>query len=107
MKSISAGLPARRAGARSSIRHRLGSLAAILVVTLSLAGCGFHLMGASPLPEGVDRMYVSYSDDYQVGDPPLVETLMSPSSSASSDARSSAPVTATPFFGRDSSNWPR
>lgn len=33
--------------------------------------------------------------------------IMSPSSTASSEARSSAPVTLIAFFGRDSSNWPR
>lgn len=75
MKSISSGLPGRRATARSRIRRRLGGLVVASIFTLLLAGCGFHMMGASPLPEGVDRMYVSYSDDYQVGDPPLVETL--------------------------------
>ncbi|GAB3680310.1 LPS-assembly lipoprotein LptE [Salinisphaera aquimarina] len=46
-----------------------------LVAGLGLAGCGFHLQGASPLPKGIDAMYVSYNDDYRVGDPPLVETL--------------------------------
>jgi len=50
-------------------------LLAALAVLVSLAGCGFHLQGASPLPSGVERMHVSYSDDYRVGDPPLVQTL--------------------------------
>lgn len=50
-------------------------LLAALAVLVSLSGCGFHLQGASPLPSGVERMQVRYSDDYRVGDPPLVETL--------------------------------
>ena len=65
MKSISAVLFDRRLA--------LGGV--LIALTAMLAGCGFHLMGASPLPDGIDRMYVSYSDNYRVGDPPLVETL--------------------------------
>ena len=60
-------------------RRRLNARAALTVLLATgavlLAGCGFHLQGASPLPDGIQSMYVSYSDDYRVGDPPLVETL--------------------------------
>lgn len=42
---------------------------------LALGGCGFHLQGKSPLPDGVNSMYVSYSDNYRVETPPLVTTL--------------------------------
>lgn len=60
-------------------RRRLNARAALTVLlatgAMLLAGCGFHLQGASPLPDGIQSMYVSYSDDYRVGDPPLVETL--------------------------------
>jgi len=45
------------------------------LVVLALSGCGFHLQGASPLPQGIDAMYVDYNDDYRVGSPPLVERL--------------------------------
>jgi len=75
MKSISAAVLDPRPTARSRVSRRLGILWAVLAVTGLLAGCGFHLQGASPLPDGIDRMYVSYSDNYRVGDPPLVETL--------------------------------
>jgi LPS-assembly lipoprotein len=47
---------------------------AVLLAT-GLAGCGFHLQGASPLPQGIDTMYVSYHSNYSVGEPPLVTTL--------------------------------
>ncbi|MES1926202.1 LPS assembly lipoprotein LptE [Salinisphaera sp. T31B1] len=53
-------------------RARLALAGACMLV---LSGCGFHLQGATPLPDGVDSMYVNYNDDYRVGDPPLVETL--------------------------------
>ena len=60
-------------------RRRLNARAALTVLLAAgavlLAGCGFHLQGASPLPDGIQSMYVSYNDDYRVGDPPLVETL--------------------------------
>ncbi|MES1928255.1 rare lipoprotein B [Salinisphaera dokdonensis CL-ES53] len=60
-------------------RRRLNARAALTVLlatgAMLLAGCGFHLQGASPLPDGIQSMYVSYNDDYRVGDPPLVETL--------------------------------
>ena len=51
---------------------RAGSLASFILV---LAGCGFHLQGNSPLPEGIDAMDVTYSDDYRAGEPPLVTDL--------------------------------
>lgn len=47
----------------------------VLAALLALAGCGFHLQGATPLPDGVSSMYVSYHDNYRVGDPPLVSAL--------------------------------
>jgi len=49
-------------------------LLSFMVVWL-LAGCGFHLQGTSPLPEGIDKLHVSYHDNYRVGEPPLVKTL--------------------------------
>lgn len=55
--------------------RRPGLVGLLALAGVMLAGCGFHLQGASPLPNGIDTMYVSYSDDYRVGDPPLVETL--------------------------------
>lgn len=59
-------------------RHRFVApsvLSLVILAMLALAGCGFHLQGASPLPAGIDSMYVDYNDDYRVGAPPLVETL--------------------------------
>lgn len=41
----------------------------------ALTGCGFHLQGASPLPDGIHSMYVSYNDNYRVDTPPLVIAL--------------------------------
>lgn len=60
---------------RSPRAARLGLVGLFALAGTLLAGCGFHLQGASPLPDGIESMYVSYSDDYRVGDPPLVETL--------------------------------
>lgn len=56
-------------------RYRSGLIGLLVLASALLGGCGFHLQGASPLPDGIDTMYVSYSDDYRVGDPPLVDTL--------------------------------
>lgn len=56
-------------------RRRSVALLVWLATVALLAGCGFHLQGASPLPEGIESMYVSYSDAYRVAEPPLVETL--------------------------------
>ncbi|WP_147418188.1 LPS assembly lipoprotein LptE [Salinisphaera sp. Q1T1-3] len=53
----------------------LGRLAVGSLLLLWLAGCGFHLQGANPLPKGIDRMDVTYHDDYSVGDPELVTAL--------------------------------
>lgn len=47
----------------------------VIGLLLGLSGCGFHLQGKSPLPDGVNSMYVSYSDNYRVETPPLVTTL--------------------------------
>lgn len=49
------------------------SLAALVLTTL--AGCGFHLQGSSPLPKGISSVHVTYEDDYRVGTPPLVKSL--------------------------------
>ena len=48
---------------------------AVLMASLLLAGCGFHMQGTSPLPEGVGKLHVSYHDNYRVGEPPLVNAL--------------------------------
>jgi len=56
-------------------RHATGLLPLVLLVAFALSGCGFHMQGASPLPEGIDAMHVSYNDDYRVAEPPLVQTL--------------------------------
>jgi LPS-assembly lipoprotein len=37
--------------------------AAVIVACAWLAGCGFHLQGAAPLPEGARNVYVSTSDE--------------------------------------------
>lgn len=57
--------------------RRRGRLASLLVIgmLLGLGGCGFHLQGQSPLPDGVQSMHVSYNDNYRVETPPLVTTL--------------------------------
>lgn len=55
--------------------RRIAAAAFLATAGALLSGCGFHLQGASPLPDGVGTMYVNYNDDYRVGDPPLVETL--------------------------------
>jgi LPS-assembly lipoprotein len=62
-------------GLRRTAGRRLGLLGLFALASVMLGGCGFHLQGGSPLPDGIDTMYVSYSNDYRVGDPPLVETL--------------------------------
>lgn len=49
--------------------------AGALLTLFALAGCGFHLQGASPLPQGISSMHVSYTSNYTVGDPPLVSAL--------------------------------
>lgn len=46
-----------------------------LFFAVMLAGCGFHMQGATPLPKGIDAMHVSYHNDYRVGDPPVVSAL--------------------------------
>lgn len=58
-------------------RRPLGAAraACALLALLVLAGCGFHMQGASPLPAGVKSVQVSYHDNYRVGDPPLVTAL--------------------------------
>lgn len=64
--------PSSSPGAHRRACLRLLLAGAVLTV---LSGCGFHLQGASPLPDGIERMYVNYSNNYRVGDPTLVETL--------------------------------
>ncbi len=51
------------------------AVAFIVALGAMLAGCGFHLQGSQPLPDGIGSLYVAYSNDYQVGQPPLVDTL--------------------------------
>ncbi|WP_423821328.1 LPS assembly lipoprotein LptE [Salinisphaera sp. SPP-AMP-43] len=46
-----------------------------LFFAVALAGCGFHMQGATPLPQGIDAMHVAYHNDYRVGDPPVVSAL--------------------------------
>lgn len=58
----------------ATIRAR-AARASVVLALLSLAGCGFHMQGASPLPKGISSMHVSYSNAYQVGDPPVVTAL--------------------------------
>lgn len=55
--------------------YRHAARAGAVLALFALAGCGFHLQGASPLPDGISSMHVSYTDNYRVGDPPLVTTL--------------------------------
>ncbi|MES1954671.1 LPS assembly lipoprotein LptE [Salinisphaera hydrothermalis] len=59
--------------AAAAARHAVWVLAVLALC--ALAGCGFHLQGASPLPKGISSMYVSYHDNYRVGDPPVVAAL--------------------------------
>ncbi|WP_424821337.1 LPS assembly lipoprotein LptE [Salinisphaera sp.] len=58
----------------ATLRSRAARVSAMLAL-LALAGCGFHLQGASPLPAGISSVHVSYHDNYRVGDPPLVSAL--------------------------------
>lgn len=51
------------------------ALLAALALAPALGGCGFHLQGASPLPRGIDKLSVSYHDNYTVGDPEVVTAL--------------------------------
>jgi LPS-assembly lipoprotein len=39
------------------------SFVALLVLALSLAGCGFRMQGATKLPAGLDRVYLSAKDE--------------------------------------------
>ncbi|MDA3919260.1 MAG: LPS assembly lipoprotein LptE [Salinisphaera sp.] len=66
---------ASRTAGLASWRQRAAALMAVLVLLAVLGGCGFHLQGSSPLPDGVDSMYVSYNDPYRVDTPPLVTRL--------------------------------
>lgn len=47
----------------------------IVVLMLALAGCGFRLQGAAPLPAGVDSLRIVYEQPYGVAAPPLVLIL--------------------------------
>lgn len=58
----------------SAVRHGAALGAALLVLAM-LAGCGFHLQGTSPLPQGIKAMHVSFHSNYRVGEPPLVSAL--------------------------------
>lgn len=56
-------------------RRRTVALAGLMIMLSCLAGCGFHLQGRSPLPDGIEQMSVSYHNAYTVGDPALVTAL--------------------------------
>lgn len=56
-------------------RRRLTKGALLAGLILAISGCGFHLRGHSPLPEGVNAIHVTYSDPYSVGDPTVVQAL--------------------------------
>ena len=47
----------------------------LTLLAWALAGCGFHLQGNSPLPQGINAMDVTYTDNYRAGEPPLVTDL--------------------------------
>lgn len=60
------------------LTSRYRDWAARLLVTgllLGLGGCGFHMQGGSPLPDGIQSMDVSYHSNYRVETPPLVTKL--------------------------------
>lgn len=59
----------------SIMRRRRAAQTGAALALLALAGCGFHLQGGSPVPEGISSMHVAYSSNYRVGDPPLVTAL--------------------------------
>lgn len=47
----------------------------LIVFTLMLAGCGFHLVGSRPLPEGLKSVYIDVIAPYRVSEPPLETAL--------------------------------
>ena len=46
------------------MRPRSAPLAAILLIGIAAAGCGFHLAGNEPLPPVLARPYLSFKDPY-------------------------------------------
>lgn len=60
---------------QSIMIRRLVMRTSAVLALFALAGCGFHLQGASPLPDGISSMHVSYNDNYRVSTPPLVTAL--------------------------------
>jgi len=52
------------------------AVAAMLLLVLTLSGCGFHLQGSYQPPAGVDGVFVAYGGSaYRPGNPPLVDML--------------------------------
>ena len=49
--------------------------ALLLLLTLSLAACGFHLAGTRPLPEPLRSVYIEVIAPYRVVQPPLETAL--------------------------------
>lgn len=75
MAYTNSGTSALRAAVHNRSRRCVMRLVVGLLGAAVLGGCGFHLQGSTPLPDGVDSMYVSYDDPYRVDTPPLVTGL--------------------------------
>lgn len=54
---------------------RSAAIVVTLALALPLAGCGFRLQGAAPLPAGVDDVRIVHQQPYRVAEPPLVLIL--------------------------------
>ncbi len=70
----------------------------VLVAVAGLAGCGFHLQGAEPLPEGARNVYISTSDELT---PFAVELHQSLERSGARIAASTATADMVVRIGRD------
>lgn len=58
-----------------SLRRASLLLGSLCLGALPLAGCGFHLVGNRPVPDGLKSVYVELIDPYHVTAPPLQTAL--------------------------------
>jgi LPS-assembly lipoprotein len=74
------------------------AIALLVLASAGLAGCGFHLQGAEPLPEGARNVYVATSDELT---PFAVELRQSLERSGARIAVSAAAADTVVRIGRD------
>lgn len=72
MKNRSIHRPRRRSGAIAP-----GGLLLTALLTLVLAGCGFHLAGERQVPPALSLVYIDLVQPYGVGTPPIEVALQS------------------------------